>query len=467
MGTEESAPNTREAETGFERCTCRSHPGTWCHECGTDRPILRVADDVAEVMRRYNLSGPDGARAAEYILGLERKVSSQQWPAPPAPGQSVAVPFNPDTPREGIDAAIAGGARAIASPFVVREGMGGRWVSYEDHASLQMERDGLVRENQALGMRLANQRKELRQLNRRQQSLFPAHVHNGTRPASPEANSCCAVWRGKADHFEKKLAETELARVGALSTGDAASQSMLIGSLHTRISNQRDELGRLTKLTAEWKDRAETAEANVERERRVREGTRRAYESARDENFKLRDNAGEVLQREVATWTDRTLDAYLLGTLAMRYGLDECERLRHALRYTVATIENVLPTMRYEDEDECDEVEAELTEIRKLLPEVTLGGVNVAAVAPVRPETGPMQFGEDWPGVFIRGDNAGYFALHLTMLLEMVETTPVSVGPKLTCEDLARTLGGCIVGAEGEAEKQIMREFALCVRGAS
>jgi hypothetical protein len=28
-----------------------------------------------------------------------------------------------------------------------------------------------------------------------------------------------------------------------------------------------------------------------------------------------------------------------------------------------------------------------------------------------RPETGPMQFGDDWPGVFIRGDNAllGYY----------------------------------------------------------
>ena len=23
-----------------------------------------------------------------------------------------------------------------------------------------------------------------------------------------------------------------------------------------------------------------------------------------------------------------------------------------------------------------------------------------------RPETGPMQFGNDWPGIFIRGDNA-------------------------------------------------------------
>lgn len=27
-----------------------------------------------------------------------------------------------------------------------------------------------------------------------------------------------------------------------------------------------------------------------------------------------------------------------------------------------------------------------------------------------RPETGPMQFGEDWPGIFIRGDNAAHYA---------------------------------------------------------
>jgi len=30
-----------------------------------------------------------------------------------------------------------------------------------------------------------------------------------------------------------------------------------------------------------------------------------------------------------------------------------------------------------------------------------------------RPETGPMQFGKDWPGVFIRGDEAFHFFLHL------------------------------------------------------
>ena len=30
-----------------------------------------------------------------------------------------------------------------------------------------------------------------------------------------------------------------------------------------------------------------------------------------------------------------------------------------------------------------------------------------------RVETGPVQFGDDWPGVFIRGDNAMALALYL------------------------------------------------------
>ncbi len=32
---------------------------------------------------------------------------------------------------------------------------------------------------------------------------------------------------------------------------------------------------------------------------------------------------------------------------------------------------------------------------------------------PGRVETGPVQFGDDWPGVFIRGDRAGWLALKL------------------------------------------------------
>jgi hypothetical protein len=34
-----------------------------------------------------------------------------------------------------------------------------------------------------------------------------------------------------------------------------------------------------------------------------------------------------------------------------------------------------------------------------------------------RPETGVMQFGDDWPGVFIRGDQAGWMAAALGEML--------------------------------------------------
>jgi len=36
---------------------------------------------------------------------------------------------------------------------------------------------------------------------------------------------------------------------------------------------------------------------------------------------------------------------------------------------------------------------------------------------PARPETGPLAFAEDWTGVFIRGDNAAYYAQCLAQVL--------------------------------------------------
>ena len=38
-----------------------------------------------------------------------------------------------------------------------------------------------------------------------------------------------------------------------------------------------------------------------------------------------------------------------------------------------------------------------------------------------RVETGPMEFAQDWPGVFIRGDNAMAYALYLDTILEYIE----------------------------------------------
>lgn len=38
-----------------------------------------------------------------------------------------------------------------------------------------------------------------------------------------------------------------------------------------------------------------------------------------------------------------------------------------------------------------------------------------------RVETGVVQFGEDWPGVFIRGDNAFAYRMAIAQLITQVE----------------------------------------------
>jgi len=43
-----------------------------------------------------------------------------------------------------------------------------------------------------------------------------------------------------------------------------------------------------------------------------------------------------------------------------------------------------------------------------------------------RVETGPVQFGDDWPGTFIRGDSSAYYALLLNQLIETGEVDLIS-----------------------------------------
>lgn len=44
-----------------------------------------------------------------------------------------------------------------------------------------------------------------------------------------------------------------------------------------------------------------------------------------------------------------------------------------------------------------------------------------------RVETGTVQFGDDWPGVFIRGDNAAYYSMALDSLMNG-NTDPMTIG---------------------------------------
>lgn len=60
-----------------------------------------------------------------------------------------------------------------------------------------------------------------------------------------------------------------------------------------------------------------------------------------------------------------------------------------------------------------------------------------------RVETGPVQFGDDWPGTFIRGDNAGYYALLLNQLLETGEVDLIS---KIQLRSLVDALHGSNIG---------------------
>ena len=72
---------------------------------------------------------------------------------------------------------------------------------------------------------------------------------------------------------------------------------------------------------------------------------------------------------------------------------------------------------------------------------------NFPAADP-RVETGPIQFGDDWPGVFIRGDNALFYAQHLdvainsTIVGEEWATKAMLIG-------LRDTLRSCSVGDTG------------------
>jgi hypothetical protein len=64
-----------------------------------------------------------------------------------------------------------------------------------------------------------------------------------------------------------------------------------------------------------------------------------------------------------------------------------------------------------------------------------------------RVETGPLQFGDDWPGVFIRGDNALSDAQMLEMALPYLPADAWIARSVIT--GLITTLRSCRVGDTG------------------
>lgn len=66
---------------------------------------------------------------------------------------------------------------------------------------------------------------------------------------------------------------------------------------------------------------------------------------------------------------------------------------------------------------------------------------------PGRPETGPMQFGEDWPGVFIRGDNALVDANALDEAIKLLPRERWDL--RAILQGLSKTLRSCSIGNTG------------------
>lgn len=83
----------------------------------------------------------------------------------------------------------------------------------------------------------------------------------------------------------------------------------------------------------------------------------------------------------------------------------------------------------------------------------------------IRPETGPMQFGADWRGVFIRGDNAFGYSIYLRRLLEHAEAAGWDPIARLSVSGFARILEGADErdGRVHPTEVQMMRPFAEAV----
>ncbi len=63
-----------------------------------------------------------------------------------------------------------------------------------------------------------------------------------------------------------------------------------------------------------------------------------------------------------------------------------------------------------------------------------------------RVESGPTQFGDDWPGVFIRGDSAFNYVINLETMLRG-DNHPFI---KSQLKGLRNLLAGCIMGDVGD-----------------
>ena len=94
-------------------------------------------------------------------------------------------------------------------------------------------------------------------------------------------------------------------------------------------------------------------------------------------------------------------------------------------------------------------VEETIKKYVKIVVKYDEQGKQILPATTERIETGPLQFGDDWPGVFIRGDSSGYYAMTLKLLIDNLENKRYEDIDWLTINNLKNLKGeltGCIVG---------------------
>lgn len=77
-----------------------------------------------------------------------------------------------------------------------------------------------------------------------------------------------------------------------------------------------------------------------------------------------------------------------------------------------------------------------------------------------RPETGPMRFGEDWPGTFIRGDESFHYRLQLEAALEYAA---MGTAPDEMVLTAIRNLLALLTSSEsGHGTPVLLKTFTSC-----
>lgn len=77
-----------------------------------------------------------------------------------------------------------------------------------------------------------------------------------------------------------------------------------------------------------------------------------------------------------------------------------------------------------------------------------------------RPETGPMRFGDDWPGVFIRGDNAGACALTVRRLMDVARRVNADPFLLVEAESVLRLFSSAIMPCPDAQKAVLLRPTA-------